>query len=133
MIKQFDPDIFPCKLWVVVNESGNSILNKFNICRNDDFYEIDDSVSDDLYRMIDTSEALTMPVKNKRDRNIGALMYLPSKEIKSSVITHESIHVTDYIFDLIGANAESFENGNELYAYTAGWVSKCAFDCLDRY
>lgn len=132
MIKQFDLEIFPCKLWVSINEPSDSILDKFNICRNDDFYEIDESASYDLYKYIDTSEALTMPVKNKKDRNIGALMYFPSKKIKSSAIAHESVHVADYIFDLIGANTESFEDGNELYAYTVGWASNCAFNCLNR-
>ena len=132
MIKRFDSEIFPCKLWVTVNESSSSILDKFDICRDDNFYEVDESASHDLYDYINVSEALIVPVKHKKDRDVGVLMYLPSKEVKSSAISHESVHVADYIFDLIGANTESFEDGNELYAYTVGWASDCAFKCLNR-
>lgn len=44
---------------------------------------------------------------------------------------HEAVHVTDYIFDFIGAkDSINCSTANEPYAYLLGWVCKCMSESL---
>lgn len=131
MIKKYTTNIYTCDLYVAVNESVDNILNKFDICKNNDFYKKSNASAEELEEWVSASYAVTFPVRNKKTNNIGVLVYIAFKDdITVNHIAHESVHVADYIFDFINSNTQSFADGNEPYAYTVGYVAGCIDNTL---
>lgn len=71
------------------------------------------------------SKAVTSVVVERSTGNIGILVIFRSKVYADvSVISHESAHVADIMWELIGER----NRGEETNAYLVGWVAgKCEF------
>lgn len=121
-IHQFDPVIYPTRLWVGIRTPFNEVFDKFW------------GLNDDLEKIIVTEEqytpdrfviARTYNVCDKESKFIGNLVIIwQSKQFSIKSICHESAHCADFICEQFGINSRSFKDG-EAYAYLIGWIADC--------
>lgn len=114
-IFEFDPQIYPRKLWVVSSVNEKELKKVFV---NTDRTELD------LVGLSDF-DAIVYSVRNiKDDGKIGELVILVRPEqVDTGKIVHESIHVALDIFFDLGMRVD-YEN-QEPFTYLSGWVGKC--------
>ena len=122
VIHEFDPVIYPTRIWVAVNPSFESVSEKFyhlnsNVERGDFEHEHFDPLH--------TTIARTYPVSIKGEGWMGLLVGIYKKKNCNTVtIAHESAHCADWICEQLGITTGSFNNG-EAYAYLVGWIAGC--------
>lgn len=114
-IHQFDPVIYPVKLFVVKNSTPGVIHENFQL-PNGESLNTDRSVG---------SYATTYSsiVENKNNGKYGVLIRLFGKQTASEM-AHEATHATRVIWDWLGENG----TGAEADAYLVQWI----VDCLDQ-
>lgn len=118
VIHEFDPVIYPRKLWICINPSTAELENSFSI---DTKYGSGNLKFDKYYSL-----ATTSPVFKKDGDCRGVLICLKNqKSADFDIISHESIHAADYICEELGIKGQDFSENNEAYAYLVGWISKC--------
>lgn len=105
---EFDPLIYPRKLWVYVGKGLNGLIDK---C----FDGIEPQKDEDYY-------CLTyVRARRKTDGKIGVLVAFLSKNcMDMNNIVHESSHAVDAIEEAIGMT-----HGGEPSAYLMEWVAEC--------
>lgn len=113
MIHEFDPVIYPRKVWITydatpdeLNEmfpTGDTNGNKFK--KEDGYYGITDRVC------------------RGSDNKGGVLIRFDKKSMNSWNIAHEAIHAAGFICHYIGIQAD-FAN-DEAFTYLATWIVKC--------
>ena len=120
-IHEFDPQIYPFKLWVAYKPTFAMLNKKFYFLNKD--REIVETTEDELFQS--NWAAQTLPV-SLRTGNSGGLLVVLHKHKKTSIntITHEACHCTDYVAELLGFPERTFGNG-EPYAYLCGWIAEC--------
>lgn len=109
MIRKYDLDLYPMSLYI------GTISDFYNSKKRFKFYgTVQDMLIDDDGIPADPmgSAATTFLVKERKSGYKGVITF-----------AHESTHITDAIWQLIGARAESFDERNEPYAYLVGWVA----------
>lgn len=109
-IHQFDPEIYPRKLWIIFSNNPN-LKNDFLDRNNNDL-------------VLDTSNcyAITIRVKEKKSKLLGELVIFESKEkCTPKNMAHEAAHVVSDIWADLGED----EPGEEANAYLVGWVVDC--------
>ena len=121
-VYEFDPQIYPVRLWVGVNPDFSDIADKF--------YGLDDKLN-----RIDINEqscfhdrftiARTSTVCDKKTGWIGVLVeiYKP-KSCKIGNLSHEAAHCADFICEYLGITHKGFDDG-EAYAYLLQWIVNC--------
>lgn len=113
MIKEFDPLIYPRKLWISIDATQEELKEYFNT---------------DVEPLDDTNIAIAGSChKELADGKTFGGILIQFQDVKNNpkgIITHESFHAACDIFDYIGAFVDS--KNQEPFAYLAGWVSKCA-------
>ena len=122
IIHEFDPVIYPARLWVGINPPFEYIDNKFyglnsemeRIPFGKEQHEVDSFVV-----------ARTHAVTDKESGWIGIFVsiYKP-KMMTTNFISHESAHCADFICENFGIQHGGFDNG-EAYAYLIGWIADC--------
>lgn len=124
-IYEFDPVIYPFRLWVAVRPNVEPIAEKF--------YNLDTSmnllpVTPEYFYKNRFSVATTYPMEDKKSGYLGCLISIwRPKDLSSSKIAHESSHVTDYLCDVLGVNGFTLDGG-EARAYFIEWV----VDCIEK-
>lgn len=120
-IHEFDPLLYPFKLWVAKDPKLDDV--------KDDFWGMDDKSSmieltgDNFYQY--GCIASTFPIRSKETLEKGCLVCLwRPKDVGVGVICHEATHVVDWVCDEWGLSGFSFEGG-EARAYLAQWVANC--------
>ena len=106
-IHEFDPVIYPRKLWVAVSTRY--------------IFQIDfEGVSE----WDDTADAIVDCVRDKL-RNLGGILvrFESKNAITIANIAHESSHIAMNIFDYIGAKVDLANQ--ETFSYLVGWVADC--------
>lgn len=122
-IHEFNPEVYPFRLWVGVNVQAQEIKDKFFAWNVGD-----DTVCDitDLDLSGNTIAATTYPVCCKEDNWIGAFVHIRRKDKCSvGVIAHEASHVCDLLSDRLGLVGEVdnlFSHG-EARAYFIEWIA----------
>lgn len=108
-IYEFDPVIYPRKLWVVTDPKAL-----------EEFYYCDDKAA---LAPNDYDVATTYyDVARKDSKNVGVVIFI-RKGIDVNTVAHESGHAAFAIFRMINANIE-FKN-TEPYCYLLGWIAGC--------
>ena len=124
-IYEFNPSIYPFRLWVGMNVAPEDIKEKFwawNIG--------DDTISDitDNNLPMDNAAATTYPVCCREGNRTGAFVHIRRKdECGVGAMAHEASHVCDLLsdrFGLVGEIDNLFSHG-EARAYFVGWVANC--------
>ena len=109
-IYEFDPQIYPRKVWVTVGVPFEELKDEF----------------EDLKPMEEGSDAQVDHLRKlKPEVRGGVLVRFENLDTlkKFGNITYESIHVATEIFDYIGAFHDP--KNQELFAYLCGWIAKC--------
>jgi len=114
-VHEFDPVIYPYKVWIVIRNSPEVLCDKFKEYNGD---EIVFKKGD-----VDRSQAFTMPVQSKNEPlYYGVVLFFRSKKTMSyEIVAHESSHAAKYLFDHIGAEVEH----HEPFEYVVGWIAGC--------
>ena len=116
IIHEFRPDVYPRKLWVCLNASSEELLSTFDFIPH----------SNGLSYAIENNKASTSSVVKKDGGFMGVLVFSSNRRLLDiEVISHESVHVSDYFFEELGMCSQSFSEQNEPYAYLVGWAAKC--------
>ena len=111
-IHQFDPIIYPFKLWVVVGASIDTLKEHF--CNLDN--------TELTYILVGTENAFVDYVINKSNSYIGAVINFETEEqLTIKNIAHESCHAAKYLFEHIGADVRP----HEPFEYVVGWIADC--------
>ena len=110
MIYQFDPQIYPRKLWVSVGTSIEELKERFN--------------GDEIENFDDSYYAQTMPIQQKEPLLGGVLIrFQDLKALTTETISHESTHTALEIFNYCECRIE-YAN-QEPFAYLVGWIARC--------
>lgn len=115
IIHQFDPQIYPRFLWIVIGEKkGSAISDRF-----DNIPDMDESTDADVNNAYD-----------KISKRAGILIRFESKKAARdySIVAHEASHAAMCIFSYIGAVPDV--NNQEPFSYLVGWISGCVCEAM---
>lgn len=111
-IHQFDPVIYPVKLWVVKNPNLNEIKDKFLVYNNNELnIRNNENANATTYNKV---------VIYKETNKFGVLILIHSK-LSISNISHEATHAARVIWDWLNEDC----TGVEADAYLVGWIADC--------
>jgi len=139
IIKKFK-NLYPRTFWIVILEKEDdvfSIMKKFTIFQlTHDFNKVNENAEKeilDAYHGDVVAECRPVMLNNNLELGILCLIYRPDV-IDGSTIAHESVHITDYYFEVTGMHGEDFtDGGNEGYAYLVGWTAGCFTKIMKEY
>ena len=123
-IFEFDPAVYPFRLWVGVDVPSDEITGKFWA------YNIVDGTISDIENsdLSGDSVATTYPVCCKEDNAIGAFVHVRRKgRCSVGVMAHEASHVCDFLsdrFGITGNESDMYLHG-EARAYFIEWAANC--------
>lgn len=109
-IYEFDPQIYPRKLWVTVGVPFEELKDEF-----EDLKPMEEA----NYAQVDHVRKLKLEIRGGilvRFENLEALQ-------RHGNITHEAVHIATEIFEYIGAYHDP--KNQEPFAYLCGWIAKC--------
>ena len=113
-IREFDPVIYPFRLWVIVGGTDKEISDLFLQYEGEEIESLDKGIS--------KSEAFAMPVISKESNHYGVVVYFVNRRVMTcSVIAHESSHAAKFLFEHIGADVKE----HEPFEYVVGWIAGC--------
>lgn len=116
IIHQFDPVIYPVRLWVTITENLEAIAERF-----------DEHPSGKRFNVANASsmEAFVTQVTQKKDGYIGFIVVFQKRCYCSlKTASHESAHVARFMWN----HLNEIDTGIEADAYLIGWVA----DCIDK-
>ncbi len=122
MIHEYNPNVYPFRLWVSVNPTFEEISERF--------YGIDVNmdkvvISQDQCHPDRFVVARTLTVCDKKNGWIGCFVGIYRRgSLKTSNICHEAAHCADFVCEQFGIKSRTFDDG-EAYAYLVGWVAEC--------
>ena len=127
LIYEFDPVIYPTRLWVCKSPQTADVSELFYPFNNDG--EQVDSFGDVLEYDFG-KYANTMIVGNKESRMRGCLVSLfKPKECGAGVCSHEALHYVAYLSDQFDIPLGDF-NTSEPLAYLEQWATNCIWCTL---
>lgn len=111
-IHEFDPQIYPCKLWVAITTECKTLSERFEWKYDGTEIDID----------FENTDAITGLVREKDGGKVGVLIVFENRKACTiSNICHEASHAVDDIWHRIGEK----NVGHEANAYLAGWIAEC--------
>lgn len=138
MIQSYYNTIYPLDLWVGVDTDLPAAIKKFKFYRNTYDLRVDEYPVD-----INPREAVggvTYLVRHKQKGYIGILIILNSNYLKEGdyqylmdLVCHESGHAVDAIYQYIGEDCHTYDEGNEPHSYLLGWIAGCIGSYLTKY
>lgn len=114
-IHQFDPVIYPVKLWVIKYPTLEAIYNNFTIY---DGKELNLNISEAT--LVSTYNKIIV----KKDINKYGVLISIFGKINCSHVAHEATHAARVIWDWLCEDS----TGAEADAYLVGWIA----DCIDQ-
>ena len=116
-IYEYNPQIYPRKLWVIVKPQYETIKNNFG-------QDVKTLTEEQFNSFKDGAYAITIDVRNTNSDDLGVLIIV-FDGAKAESFAHESVHFADYIYEELGIKSQPFSESNEPYAYLVGWCTKC--------
>lgn len=112
-IYEFDPVIYPRKLWVIVTDKDNELEELFDMeC--------------DITGFANKNEAIVFPCSLKENGKKGvAVVFQKKKYMTIKNMAHESVHIASVIFLECGIDMGFTDGLDEHYAYLIGWAASC--------
>lgn len=113
-VHEFDPTIYPYKLWVIIDKNPDGLADLF------------DEYSGKPIEFIDRDtmglRAFAMPVIKKENPYYGVVLFFRSKKSMTyELVAHECSHAGKYLFEHIGAEIKE----HEPFEYVVGWMAGC--------
>lgn len=124
-IHEFDPLIYPTRIWVGVDVPELDIIGKFyGLNDKDERFDIEvGSLDYNSFKI-----ASCHPVSDKETGWMGIMCnILRPKNMTVGVIAHEAEHIVCWICEKFGIQSATFED-SEPRAYLTQWVA----DCIDK-
>lgn len=119
-IYQFNPEIYPYKIWVTISNKLGNITDTF--------------VETSLLEMVfigddELREASTCFVRTKLyPHYYGSVIVFNSKKYMTlKNIAHEAVHAANQLWSHVGER----DTGEEANAYLVGWIAKCIGEVKD--
>ena len=113
-IHEFDPVIYPYKLWIIVDKNRSNIA--------DNFKHVDGKRIKNIAKNTKNLAAFVMPVVSKKNPEFGVIICFYSIDcITFEIVAHESSHAAKYLFKHINADI----NEHEPFEFAVGWIAKC--------
>lgn len=121
-IHEFNPVIYPFRLWVTKNANKQDLCDKFyGLTTKMERVPLNEVFDDSDYFNI----ATTIIATDKQSGWIGAIIAINRpKMLDVKTIAHEASHVADFICEQFGISMDSFDTG-EAKAYLVGWAADC--------
>jgi len=123
-LTEINLQIYPRKIWVV-DLRGVEYIEcfikplKFKTKRTDGTFKLmHDGYKSDYF---DNTKSLV--IEATKNEYFGIIIFLLDKTDLSSIV-HESVHISDYIFESLGMIAQDYSGRNEQYAYLVEYVFK---------
>lgn len=116
-IHQFNPTIYPRKLWVMKVGSVDDI--------SDAFKEPD---GEEIHLCIEEGKepaAMTLKVCHKGTGYLGVLVWICENSISVKDVAHEAVHVASCIFDDCNMTFGFSDGKDEHFAYLVGFAADC--------
>lgn len=115
-IKEFDPVIYPIKIWVCIGYDIEELRKQF---MSNDYTELQE---------VENFNAFTQPVKRRKDNRLGIMIVFENFYAMSvKNIAHESAHAAKMIFEHIGADVRP----HEPFEYLLGWIAGCCEEVIN--
>jgi hypothetical protein len=115
-IHQFDPVIYPFKIWIIVDKNPDVIANDFTEYGGESIVFAKGDVG--------ALSAFVMSVVHKESNSYGAVIFFRSKKSMSfELVAHESTHAAKHLFEHIGADVTP----SEPFEYVVGWIADCCY------
>ena len=122
VIYEFDPVIYPTRLWVTKQVNKEDLVNTFY------FFDANGEVVDNPKLGDNNSRppiATTYTVAHIDSHWLGNLVKLVQPKLCGvGVCAHEASHCTDFICDKFGIKGFNYDEG-EARAYLVQWVANC--------
>lgn len=119
-IHEFDPVIYPMRLWVAVLPDFKTADRTFYFL-NDDGEVVDDAKAE--FDSHSSAVATTFLVAHRKTHWKGALVAVwRRKECTVGVCAHEATHVYDFMDREFGLHCQDFDN-DEPKAYAVQWIA----------
>ena len=121
-IHEFDPLIYPTRIWVGVNIPESDIATKF--------YSVLSDGSMGVFNEVEENQGLTpiatcYPVRDKESGWRGIFCHIKRPKMAGvGVIAHEAEHIVCWICEQFGIQSVTFED-SEPRAYLIQWVANC--------
>ena len=113
MIYEFDPVIYPRKLWITYDATPDEL---------NEYFPTGD-INGNKFTDEEGYEGITYRTADKNNKG-GVLIKFAGKEyMQSWNMLHEAIHAAGHICQYVGIQAD-FEN-DEAFTYLATWIMKC--------
>ena len=121
-IYEFDPVIYPTRLWVCKKPSTEDVAELFYPLNNDG--EQVDSFGD-IFEDIYGKYANTLIVGNKKSRMRGCLVsiFMPGS-CRAGICSHEALHYIAYLSEQFDIPLGGFDTSEPL-AYLEQWATNC--------
>lgn len=114
-IHEFDPVIYPYRIWVVVAKEPTCIEEQFKEYDGKPVRFVDDDSSS-------RQDAFCMMATKKDSKFYGTVMYFRSKKSMTyELVAHESSHAAKNLFEHINADIKE----HEPFEYVVGWIAGC--------
>jgi hypothetical protein len=113
-IHQFDPIIYPTKLWISISNDEKGLSERF----------VDFKTKNPLdFSLIENHAAITYLVQQKESPTYCGVFIVFTKREYCNMknIAHESAHAARFIWNYL----REFEPSDESDAYLVGWVADC--------
>ena len=117
IIHQFNPTIYPRKLWVMKGGSIDDILDAFT---EPDGTEIQIITSGGA-----EPGAMTLKVCHRETRLLGVLVWLCVNDTSVKDVAHEAVHVASCIFEDCNMAMGFADGRDEHFAYLVGFAADC--------
>ena len=113
-IHEFDPVIYPYKVWIIVDKNPSVIAENFKSYENTPIEGIEESTKG--------FAAFAIPVVRKEDPDYGVILFFRTRASMSyELVAHESSHAAKYLFAHIGADTKE----HEPFEFVIGWIAGC--------
>lgn len=122
MKKEVQIPIYPRRIWFIDSVED---LDGFTFYRGGGNYTECLNSKEEVTQGIEGGHfALLTHAVADENENLGVIIYVDSNmEHDTGSFAHEAVHVADYVFDELGMLSQSYDDGNEPYAYLVGWIT----------
>lgn len=114
-IKEYNPVIYPYRLWLCLADEPSDMPKKF--------YEEDGGKMKNIVEDTKSLEAFTIPVmtKGKNGKYGVAIFFRSRKSMTYELVAHECSHAAKYLFEFIEADMQA----HEPFEFVIGWMAGC--------
>lgn len=116
--REFDPIIYPVKLYIAVNPTDKYVRKIFMTEDKKKLEKVvDKNWNGGVYQEI---------VRKKSDGSFGILVFIDTDGFTSDMVTHEAVHASQVFWEWLCED----RIGHEADAYFTQWVAKCIIQSI---